>query len=343
MYSLLDYKLVSSIIKSICKKVNVNFVDLEIIFDKNNKIAFEDNKIIIGNPDNLPLAMYRMIEMYVKNFEKICGKKITENDIHNFNILNALFNYLRYISFSLNGEKIKLEKPVPQRLYQQELSWVIVKDIICPAYNKEINNCLVILYGTPWIDISFYFEDEQKNKYIISNTDIGNEVVRQSSLLCDVIKLHGFFPNDLISKINKTEIFDKIYGVAKLAFEEKDSLDFMNLLKVFSGCDNEENIDKVLDNHEVKTAQSVGANMGSSWWFLGLIEKLLEPARGSDWSTYKELEPFYRELQQKIDEKRKKTGREGLTYEALLRINSGEVDPKDIKLIENNLASDRIW
>ena len=348
MYKISDYKLVSSIIKSICRKMNTNFSDIEIDFSE-NKNRFIDNKIVIEKSGSLSLIMYKIVEVYINNFEVICGKKIISNDIHKFNILNAIFNYFRYISEPIYGEKIKLDKPVAQRLYQQELVWSIMKNIVCPAYNKEIDNCLVFLYGTPKIDISFYFENENSKKCVILNTDVGNEIISQASLLCDVMRLHDICPNNFISEIEGTEIFEKICGIAKLSFDKKDSLDFMYLLKVFSG--KEESIDKVLDNMDIKVAQtsganmgqSMGENMGSSWWFLGLIEKLLEPARGSDWSTYQSLEPFYKELQQRIDEQRKKSGRGGLTYEALLRINSGEVDPKDIKLIEKNLSSDRIW
>jgi hypothetical protein len=94
-----------------------------------------------------------------------------------------------------------------------------------------------------------------------------------------------------------------------------------------------------------KTAQFGFGEDGitSSWWYLGLLEKMLGVSRGSDWSTYKSLHPFFQELWDKIEKARIKKGREGLSYEALLRIKSKENDPKNVKVIEKMLASDRVW
>jgi hypothetical protein len=55
------------------------------------------------------------------------------------------------------------------------------------------------------------------------------------------------------------------------------------------------------------------------------------------------LHPFFEELWNKIEVERKKRGRNGLSYEALLRIKDGEIDPKNVRVIEKMLASDRVW
>jgi len=334
MYNISNYKMVESILRSICKYHDVNFVDIEIKFDKEDKMGLMNGKLFVGKPRSLSLAMYRMISLYIMNFDSLHSKDVFCDDIYRFNLLNAVFNYFRKISF-FQEEK----EGVKQRLYQQPLVWMIMKDIICPAFEVELKNCPLVLYSTPWVDVSYYAEDE-KEDFVLLNTDISNEVIKQAALLCEVIALHGLNAKDVVSYISGTDILDKINGIAKLAFScDHDASDFVIMLKVFAGLDLDEEW-KVLST-TIKTAQTSGP--GASWWFLGIIEKLLEPVRGSDWSTYKELAPYYKEVQDKIDKARKEVGREGLTYEALLRVISGEVQPKDVKLIERNLASDRIW
>ena len=334
MFSISDYKMAESILRSICDYHSVKFINIEIKFDEDDKIGFIDGKIFIGNPKNLALALYRIISICIENFDNIYNKNIFCDELHRFNLLNAIFNYLKKISSIDNKKEL-----VWQRLYQQEVVWTIMKDIICPAFDIEIDNCLIALYSTPWVDVACYSKDKN---FILLNTDIENDIIKQAALLCSVIKFYGLNPRDVISEIDNTEIMNKIEGVAKLSFKDNSEvLDFIVMLKVFAGLKIDENWKILSDRPGVKTAQTSGS--ADSWWFLGIIEKLLEPARGSDWSTYKALEPYYQEVQDKIDKARAKSGREGLTYEALLRTISGEVKPEDIKLIERNLASDRIW
>ena len=59
--------------------------------------------------------------------------------------------------------------------------------------------------------------------------------------------------------------------------------------------------------------------------------------------TYKTLEPFHKELWDKIEAKRAEVGLDGLTYEALLRVQAGENKPEDVKVIEKRLSTDRVW
>jgi len=70
---------------------------------------------------------------------------------------------------------------------------------------------------------------------------------------------------------------------------------------------------------------------------------MLEPARGADWSTHQLLKPYTEGVWKEINAEREKRGRAGMSYEALLRFKSGEVDPDDVYILEKTLASDRVW
>jgi len=162
VFSISDYKMAESILRSICDYHNVKFINIEIKFDEDGELGLIDGKILIGNPKNLALALYRIISICIENFDKIYNKNIFCNDLHRFNLLNAIFNYFKKISSI--GDK---EELVWQRLYQQEIIWTIMKDIICPAFDVTIDNCLIALYSTPWVDVASYSEE---NKFILLNS-----------------------------------------------------------------------------------------------------------------------------------------------------------------------------
>ena len=167
-------------------------------------------------------------------------------------------------------------------------------------------------------------------------------------LIRSCIEIHGLNVQEVLKSILESNVRDKMLGAAKLCFKKDEEYDdFVVILEYMAGIEN--NIEKTISG--TKTAQyqqlsnssAFSDGLTSTWWFLGIIERLLEPVRGSDWSTYRELEPLHKALWDRIEKKRKEKGREGLTYEALLRVRSEETKPEDIKLIEKNLSSDRVW
>ena len=106
----------------------------------------------------------------------------------------------------------------------------------------------------------------------------------------------------------------------------------------------------ILDKKMVKTAQNSVPNMPNQFWQLGLLEKMMEPVRGADWSVYQGLQPYVDEFWNKVEEvrqKRVKMGHDdGVPFDVLLRIKSKQtVDYKadQTKTIQSLLSSDRVW
>ena len=92
------------------------------------------------------------------------------------------------------------------------------------------------------------------------------------------------------------------------------------------------------------SGQDGGRGDSSNWHFLGLIEKMLEPARGPDLEVHKELEELHAQLWTKVEAERQKRGLNGVPYEMLLRIQSGERDDSaGAVILEKELSSDRVW
>ena len=226
-----------------------------------------------------------------------------------------------------------------------------MKDIIEPVYNISINNTKVILNSNPLMDVSHFnkCDVEEGEDFIFLNGDISYEPCKLAYLLNSVLEAHGLDANKVIKNILDSELKNKLIGLLKLAFKEENFInDFITTISSSVEIDNK--MESMIYNFKGnKTAQyetresTQSGNSTGSWWYLGLIEKMLEPVRGDDWTVYHNLEPFRKELWDKIEKARKKVGREGLNYEALLRIQSGENSKDNVKLIEKMLGSDRVW
>ena len=346
MTNVSDYKICKLLIESACRLKGCLFVDLPISFsDKEEDSSLLDNRIVIEKSNNWGETVFRIIRVYFENFEIICNQKLFADDTEKSNVLSCT---AIFISNMINDITILPEARSREShrsaLYQNHLVWSIMKDVICPAYQVRINNLPIIYFGSSVLDVSEFIEIPDKEKFIYLNKDVEYVPIRDAFTLLSAIKGHGMDAIEVIRDIINSALNEKIESVLKLAYnDDKRINDFRMLLMTLAGIENKiESI--IVDNSKKveKTAQFT-ENVSNSWWYFGLVEKMLEPVRGSDWSTYEVLMPWFKEIENKIDDARKVAGRNGLTYESLLRVTSGENRKEDIKLIEVNLASDRIW
>jgi len=145
-----------------------------------------------------------------------------------------------------------------------------------------------------------------------------------------------------------SELKEKVVNSIKLAYNnDKEVNDFLMVLLTFAGIENKveqlvvDSVKKASSNKIIKKAQV--NDLGNSFWYFGLIEKMLEPARRSDWTVYKGLLPWFKEIETKIEKEKVKAGRDGVTYESLLRIKSGEnTKEENERILEKRLGTDRV-
>ena len=82
------------------------------------------------------------------------------------------------------------------------------------------------------------------------------------------------------------------------------------------------------------------------WWYQGLIEKMLEPARGPDWSTRQALEGAITEFWDQVETiKSRKSQGDGVPFNDLLRLKQLQTTypVKHQTTIQDMLSSQRIW
>jgi hypothetical protein len=139
--------------------------------------------------------------------------------------------------------------------------------------------------------------------------------------LCPVKTVNDIYYND--------DIRDRFLGVLDLFLSTEEKEEFVSLLAALIG----------LDNNLTKKSQSIG----QTWYYVGLIERMLEPARGNDFTINDATKIISKELWEKIEAKKKETGLDPLPFDVLLQIQSEglKVDPN--KHLEMLLSNNRIW
>jgi len=365
MFKVSDFKIPTAFIKKACSVSGCSFVDLPVKFEQLDGSpitqSYKDGYIYIGTPEILGDTLSRIVMSYLGCFEIITGSPLLSIDLQELYIY--VTSFFRFLCFSDDSYEVaKSEYPVAKRLYQNSFVWLLMKDIVGPAFGvSPVTNLKMVEAGSPNIDASLFVDDDMMGKYydtdivdeepfIFVNTDIEYKPFLYAHVFVETIKAHGGNPFDIVSTILESPLKDRVSGLAYLSFgEEKKVNDFLSCLGTIVGYENESEqiiFDLGGKGKSLKTAQ-MGSNpymnISDTWWFLGLIEQMLEPARGADWSTHELLKPYTEGVWREINAEREKRGRNGMSYEALLRFKDGEVDPDDIYILEKTLASDRVW
>ena len=373
MLKISDFNIPCLILKSCCKALDCPFMDLELDFDLDqddncDNIYISSGKIHVSNPDSLSKLMLRIVFLYLHHFSEMFGKSPFVSDEQK-NVTNGLItDFIGYLcKDELQNEKAE---STIMRLSQFPIIWILMADIIQPVYEVEQKNTMIICTSCAYIDAAKYVGEndivsiEKLNKckepFIFLNADLRNTPYQTAALFIEAIRAWGLEPYRVLQDILSSDLREKLVGAAKLAFDTDDKVySFVVSLITLSGVSNQieqltnpKDVGKDLVKHISKFAQyGFGSDRsGNSWWYLGLIENLLSPTRGPDFTTHKSLEELAAPLRKRLAEERKKSGRDGLNYEALLEIKNKDEDEKvdnphikDISILEKLLSTDRIW
>lgn len=347
-----DYKLVSAIIKGIGKVLTgMTFVDLPVVFDETGteqRFGLVEGKLHVGGTSTLPQTMYQIIMTYLNQSEAITGRKVFESDQQKQAVMVTAATYLRRLAHGdLSMPEAKPDQPVAMRLYQSPFVWIMMKNVICPIQGVATNNLQCVSFSSPQLDVAAFVEQPEDRSFLFINGDIQYEPLRCAAMLLGAMAGHGMSPSKVVSDLRGSEVWGKVIGYAKLALKEEGASDFEQYMLSLTGIDYASTEALVRNasgsDTNVKTAQYFSDGLGATWQFVGLLEKMLDPARGNDWSTHERLQPWLEALWNKVEKARQKKGREGLSLEALLRVRSPETPKEKIKIIEKMLSSDRVW
>jgi hypothetical protein len=349
-----DFKLSESMIKKICRTHGVRFVDVSLSFDE--KI---DGALYIGKTKNIAHTIFKIIAEYIDKSLVITGVQFMPDTSEKDNFLITLATNIRGLIYGEDGIFDEVEDSHALRLYQYPLVWILLKDIICPVYNKDILNLKVVSGQDPQVDIATYYDKEEipddvsREAFVFVNV-IDNRVVQNAFLFMEVLKAYELSPSEVVKNIYESDLHDKYKGLLRISLESDDELiDFECGVLAYLGV-NFYNLmaNKVgyLNPEFIKTAQNSVPGLPNQFWQNGILEKMMQPVRGTDWSVYENLEPYIKEFWDKVEEvrlQRIKTGHDdGVPFDTLLRIKSKQTvdfqsDPNET--IQALLSSERVW
>lgn len=352
-----DFKMAEFFIRGICKTHHCPFVDLSIDFMTDIVTpSFNDGRLIIASTDKLSKTFFQIAAAYLQNIEIISGAKCDLSNEERSLIIHTITSLVRDLSYSKKTFPEDMPKEtVELSLNRDPFVWVVMRSIICPAFSKSLNNVKImagrsaLMDGAKYVNKGEHLSDES---FVFSNLEIENKSCKTAYLLYEVIRAHGMDPRGIVHEIfTKQELWSKFYGLCRAAWRSPDAInDFVTTLSILS--DEMGSIEKRLMKNASSTkwntktgiwSQSQYTGGVSTWWYLGLIEKLLEPARGSDWSGYYTMKPFTDELYAKIEDEKKRRGMKELPLELLLRIQSKEYKSQPDLIIQGLLSDNRVW
>lgn len=350
-----EFQFVTAILKELCRSKGCNFVDVNISFENPS----EDSIFIEKQTKNVAHTMYLIISKYIDFSEKIVGKSLCNTFQEKSDFLIRVTNVLRGFVYAENSFINPLEELSLGNLYQKPLIWLIMKDIVCPVFKVKLDNIKLVFGVNPYIDIAHYYKEEDIQKESANNypfvfvNEIENEVVQNAFLLIETLKAYDLDPISTLKDIFESDLYDKFYGLLDLSFEDdKKSLEFINIVITLIGVNLRDFLaKKSLSEAVIKTAQSTSKSETSNqWWYLGIIEALLEPIRGSDWTSHEGIDDRAQSFWNRVEtikQQRVANHKEpGINFNDLLRLKAQEMTDTFINpnvSIQALLSSKRVW
>jgi len=352
-----NFKLAEFTLKSLCKRRKICFIDIPINFEK-----IEDETIInglnIGRTKNIAHTIFKIVSKYIEKSPNIFGRSLFSDEDKRQDFLINFASNLRSILYEDGNFSKYVEDLTLQNLYQRELIWLLMKDLICPIYKIPLKFIKIVTGTNPYIDIARYYEKgEIKKEDVLSYpfifvNEIENKSILNAFLFVETLKSFDLNPRNTLIEIFESNLYEKFKGILKLYFNSENKInEFISILIIILGIDllNFVNKESKLVIDMKKYAQS-RPETASQWWYLGVLERMLEPVRGADWSSHEVLKDYYEDFWKKVEEVKKKRQKEkkepGIPFDELLRLKSTQtteykVDPTiSLELL---LSSDRIW
>lgn len=345
-----DFKLVEYFLRNLCKTYDEPFIDLTLTFDAGPRAVFEDGKIVIGESSRLGQTLLHIFGAYIVALPQLTGHPSLIPTKDQASVINSFVAVIRNFSYSQNCAT-DMKESITSRLNRDPFVWIVMRDIICPVYDKPLKNLRIVAAKSPYIDTAklvsagdFPSSSGVEYPYIFMNLDFESVPVRSAYLLMEAIRGHGLDPKSVLNDVlRKTELTDKVLGLAKAAFTDQDGLNkFIAVISILANYEQSETL-LMLDKNSATESGIKSLAQSNNWWYIGLIEKMLTPARGPDWNPYFSLKPLTEELWEKVEIEKKRRGLSELPMELLLRVQSDEYEQKPNLIIQGLLEDSRVW
>lgn len=347
-----DFALCKRLLENICNDHECGFVDLDVNFCESNVHDFKNNQIIIPEDAKLQKTIFSIIALYLSNFKAICGKEIANQERSSLN--KFVFDLVNDFAFK-EAASVKPDGFISMRIDQDPVTWFLIRDIVCPFAGTRFRNLRVVAGNAGHLDACKYITEkeiphsnlsEENFPFIFMNLDIERNSIRSAFLFYEAVKAHCHNPSETIRAIfTDRSIGSKMIGFLTMANKDQDdTANFFAILSILCNSSDMENFAvRLKTGHTIQNLTKTGQMGSTNWWFLGLIEKMLDPARGPDWTVYKMWKPFIDDLHKRVEDERKKRGLDELPLELLLRVQGDEFMEDNNKTLQALLSKQRVW
>lgn len=350
-----EFALASRVIDIFCHRFGAEYVDVPVVFDEGPDLRMADGVFYLPADATLSKTLFSIVFLYLRHYVPDAPIEAKRNVLRFF---LALVRDFEQSGKERKFDSVDLEEAVAMRLDQNAFVWTVMKDIICPLKGLSLKNVRIIAGKTAKVDACRYIDRSDVDStslpdeifpFIFMNLYVDSFAIRSAFLLVEAMRAHlegtplGE-PEDVLREVFSNYFLkDKLVAFVKMVFvDEEQEANFFAVLSIL--CSSEE-LERLAVREErennVKQAQMMGGV--GNWWFLGLTEKMLEPARSEDWTVYETWKPVTEELWARVESERRKRGLDEVPFEMLLRIQSEDFKTDESKTLQALLSDDRIW
>lgn len=308
--SLNNFVLPYFIIKSACRDYGLYPFDIFInICDKDipdaSPVQFNINQGMSRKQINLTI-----LNKYFTNFKSLHGvdldASVVVNGLSSCSILSDL--YFNNSQFNIPNANTN----------GQNFPYYVIstKNIIFPYYNIDHLDLNIYCQSDSCHDFSF-----NENELSIGIKNLKTEFRDAFILILSDYVFRNQKKNSsgfIKEALNSPDIMRMLYPFTVSYFNDDmiKSDAFIGLLQMYS--------DTVAGKHwfdsTVSPIKTARMNMDGNFWIYGLIEKMLAPARGPDFSVTKKWAPITNMIWENIESARKQSGLSGASLEFMLRV-----------------------
>ena len=323
------------VIKSICRDYGLYPFDISVEFSKETFIDSSGLKINIKESLNRKQKNLSILNMYLSSFKNLHGvdldKSVYESGMSACSFLCDIYFY----DYKLNCEDVKVTSS------NFPLFFILSKNIINPYFDINCKSAIDFpVTCTCSNDFDFAIEG--------SDVCIGINGIKEEyrDLLifycldnCDSLKC-GKNKEIISSFVSSTDVMRMVYPVLESYFNnDEHKIDsFLGFLKISSDMPS----GRVWVQEKTNLVKTAKYALDGNFWIYGLIEKMLAPARGSDFSIKQKWAPIANQFWLDMEKARKDAGLSGASLECMLRVKDPEIKEKPFvvqKMIEDFMRS----
>ena len=349
-----DFALAQRALDIICYQYDYPFVDVPIHFG-DEPASYRDGVFHLEENASLHKTIFSIVFLYLHH---LLDEVPDEDRQAALSFVLALVRDFKHRDPALDFEGIGDDEIGLMRLDQNPFIWLVMRDIICPSRDIKLRNLRVVASKSSVIDIAKCVREDEVNHpdldsedfpLLFMNLDVNSFAIRTAALFVEALRAHVDDPEEAIRDLFSDFFMrDKIISFVRMVFvDDRDEADFFATLSIL--CQSQE-LEKLAvegapggEKDGIKEAQWEGNQ--SNWWFLGLTEKMLEPARSEDWTVYEMWKPVTEELWSEVEAERRKRGLDEVPFDLMLDItrNLRDQHTDETKTLQALLADDRIW